>query len=204
MFKQPLSLPLTWPLSQLAPSSTWPTGPQSRAHTSSCNIDCVWVQILSRLYHLYPSRAAKSIPIVKSTAIRSKSPQIYELLGELQAETDPAGDLCLLLKHRNLRTPSHSACSMGTACRSVGLLCLAALKAPAIIFSPPHDAAATCLQCRCKMMVCTSACTDPAGQLVCWQLLVMLTLAAAAGMPACGAPVSLLSLRRVVHSMVQK
>eukprot|EP00891_Asterochloris_glomerata_P002520 jgi/Astpho2/2520/fgenesh1_pg.00048_%23_37_t len=56
------------------------------------------LQILSRLYHLYPSRAAKSIPIVKSTAIRSKSPQIYELLGELQAETDPAGALKSFLR----------------------------------------------------------------------------------------------------------
>ena len=80
------------------------------------------MQILSRLYHLYPSRAAKSIPIVKSTAIRSKSPQIYELLGELQAESDPAGDLCLLLKHENVRALLHSACSMGTACQSVGPL----------------------------------------------------------------------------------
>ena len=59
------------------------------------------MQILSRLYHLYPSRAAKSIPIVKSTAIRSKSPQLYELLGELQADSDPAGDSSLLLKYMN-------------------------------------------------------------------------------------------------------
>ena len=102
--------------------------PPDDGYASSCNNDCIWVQILSRLYHLYPSRAAKSIPIVKSAAIRSKSSQIYELLGELQADSDPAGDFCVLLKDIDVRTLLHSACSMGTASQSKGLLCLPAPK----------------------------------------------------------------------------
>lgn len=50
------------------------------------------MQILGNLYPHYPSKAQKAVSHFKDAASRNeKDPEIWEMLGELLAPTDPSG-----------------------------------------------------------------------------------------------------------------
>lgn len=59
------------------------------------------MQILGNLYPHNPAKAHKAVSHFKDAAGRSdKDPEVWEMLGELLAPTDPSGLVCLMLKCR--------------------------------------------------------------------------------------------------------
>lgn len=56
-------------------------------------------QILGNLYPHNPAKAHKAVSHFKDAAGRSdKDPEVWEMLGELLAPTDPSGLVCLMLE----------------------------------------------------------------------------------------------------------
>ena len=60
------------------------------------------MQILGNLYPHNPGKAHKAVSHFKDAASRSdKDPEVWEMLGELLAATDPSGHITPLLIHND-------------------------------------------------------------------------------------------------------